>query len=53
MSLIMKCVIVGLGYFGKIIQSKLKEFPVDELVTVDTFNPTSEFKNISDVENVD
>ena len=53
MSLIMKCVIVGLGYFGKIIQSKLKEFPVDELVTVDPFNPTSEFKNISDVENVD
>ena len=49
----MKCVIVGLGYFGKIIQSKLKEFPVDELVTVDPFNPTSEFKNISDVENVD
>lgn len=53
MSLIMKCVIVGLGYFGKIIQSKLKEFPVDELVTVDPFNPTSEFKNISDVDTVD
>ncbi len=49
----MKCVIVGLGYFGKIIQSKLKEFPVDELITIDPFNPTSDFKNISDVENVD
>ncbi len=53
MSLIMKCVIVGLGYFGKIIQSKLKEFHIDELVTVDPFNPISEFKNISDVDTVD
>jgi predicted dehydrogenase len=53
MSLIMKCVIVGLGYFGKIIQSKLKEFPIDELITIDPFNTNSEFKNISDVKNVD
>ena len=52
-SLIMKCVIVGLGYFGKIIQSKLKEFILDELITVDPFNPSSDFKNISDVQSVE
>jgi hypothetical protein len=49
----MKCVIVGLGYFGKIIQSKLKEFLLEELITIDPFNPSSDFKNISDVQSVD
>ena len=54
MSLIMKCVIVGLGYFGKIIQSKLKEhFSVDELITIDPFNTNANFKYVSDVQSID
>jgi predicted dehydrogenase len=50
----MKCVIVGLGYFGKIINDKLNTtFPIEEIITVDPFNADAEFKNVSDVKNVD
>lgn len=41
-----KCVVVGLGYFGKIIKSKLKE---SEIITVDIYNDEATYKNISDV----
>lgn len=46
----MKCVIIGLGYFGKIIKSKLSDY---EVLTVDPFNPSSDYKDISDVDFVD
>jgi hypothetical protein len=46
----MKCIIVGLGYFGKIIKSKLNDHDV---LTVDPFNPSSDYKDISDVEFAD
>lgn len=46
----MKCVIIGLGYFGKIIKSKLSDH---EVLTVDPINPTSDYKDISDVDFVD
>lgn len=49
-SLIMKCVIIGLGYFGKIIKSKLEDH---EVLTVDPFNTASDYKDISDIDFVD
>jgi len=45
-SLIMKCVIVGLGYFGKIVKSKLTDH---EVITIDPFNESADFKYITDV----
>ena len=45
----MKCVIVGLGYFGKIIKSKLEGH---EIVTVDLYSD-ADFKNIKDVDFTD
>ncbi len=41
----MKTVIVGLGYFGSIIKSKLSE----ESVTVDLYNENATYKSIDDV----
>lgn len=50
----MKCVIIGLGYFGKIIMSKLIPFfQIKEIITIDPFNTDADFKNISDVQDVD
>ena len=42
---LMKTVIVGLGYFGSIIKSKLSE----ESVTVDLYNENATYKSIDDV----
>ena len=54
MSLIMKCVIVGLGYFGRIIMSKLiPYFQIKEIITVDPFNTDADFKSVSDIHDVD
>lgn len=50
----MKCVIIGLGYFGKIIRSKLTpHFPIKEIVTVDPFNSEADFKSLSDIQDTD
>lgn len=46
----MKCVIVGLGYFGKIIQSKLDGH---EIITVDPANKDATVKYITDLNFVD
>ena len=44
----MKCVLIGVGYFGKIIISKLQKMNVD-IITVDPFFENSDYKNILDV----
>jgi predicted dehydrogenase len=44
----MKCIIVGLGYFGKIIKSKLVKKEVT-IVTVDPYNKEATFKCINEV----
>jgi len=50
----MKCVIVGLGYFGRIIMSKLiPYFQIKEIITVDPFNTDADFKSVSDIHDVD
>ena len=47
----MKCVIVGLGYFGKIIKSKLENH---EIITIDPRPQTrADFQNISDIKFTD
>mgnify|MGYP000088314160 CR=1 FL=1 len=43
-----KCIIVGIGYFGKIIKSKL-EFRNVEFYTVDPFNEDADFKTVEEV----
>jgi len=45
----MKCIIVGLGYFGKIIKSKLVKKEVT-IVTVDPYNKEATFKCINEVQ---
>lgn len=50
----MKCVIVGLGYFGRIIMSKLiPYFQIKDIITVDPFNTDADFKSVSDIHDVD
>lgn len=44
----MTCVIVGLGYFGKIIRSKLEKLHIPHY-TCDPYVAASDFKNIRDV----
>ena len=47
----MKCVIVGLGYFGKIIKSKLEN---NEIITIDPRPEVgADFQNISDIKFTD
>jgi hypothetical protein len=41
-----KCIIVGLGYFGKIIKSKLEEVTI---YTVDPVNEDADFKTVGEV----
>jgi len=45
-SLIMKFIIVGLGYFGKIIHSKLKN---ESITVVDPFSESSDYKTVDEV----
>lgn len=42
----MKCIIIGCGYFGSIIKSKLSGH---EIICVDPFKETSDFKSVDDV----
>tara|TARA_R110002153_G_scaffold193634_6_gene347050 strand:- start:3449 stop:4258 length:810 start_codon:yes stop_codon:yes gene_type:complete len=46
----MKCIIVGLGYFGRIIRSKLEGH---EIITVDPYNAEADHKSISDIDTID
>ena len=45
----MTCIIIGLGYFGNIIKSKLeKNFNV-EIITVDPYNTYATYKSIDEI----
>ncbi len=44
----MNCVIIGLGYFGNILKSKLENLEY-KVITVDPYNEASDFKDIDDI----
>jgi hypothetical protein len=44
----MNCVVIGLGYFGNILKSKLENLE-HRVITIDPYNETADFKNIDDI----
>jgi len=44
----MNCVIIGLGYFGNILKSKLKKLEYN-VITVDPYNSSADFKSLESV----
>lgn len=44
----MNCVIIGLGYFGNILKSKLENLEY-RVITVDPYNEAADFKNVGDI----
>lgn len=45
----MNCIIIGLGYFGTILKSKLEKLNYS-VITIDPYNKNADFENISDIE---
>lgn len=45
----MKSVVIGLGYFGKIIKSKLEKNFNAEIITIDPYNTKADYKSLDEI----
>ena len=45
----MKSVVIGLGYFGKIIKSKIEKNFNAEIITIDPYNTKADYKSLDEI----